>query len=324
MVDRSILPVALVARPRGDRAGGLGGAVKAGFEVASGRWICVMDGDLQHPPEMIAVLLAKAEAEGADLVLASRFARGGGAEGLGRARRWLSRALALVTRGLFLDQLAGVSDPMTGFFLVRREALEPERLRPDGFKILLEILVTTPGLVVAEVPFHFGSRHAERSKAGVKEMVRLGRMLVRLSLRANGRLTRFLVVGAIGFVVNNGLMAALIEGFGIYYLVAAVAATLATALWNFVFTELWVFRDRNRVGFRSRRLLGYLALTGVGLLLRSPLLFALTTVLGLHYLASNVLSIAALTGIRYALSARWIWRPSSGDDGRRSIGGATP
>jgi glycosyltransferase involved in cell wall biosynthesis len=316
MAQRSTLPLTLVARPRGERDGGLGGAVKTGCGVASGRWICVMDGDLQHPPELIPELLAKAESGGADLVLASRLSRDDGLGELGPGRRLISKALALLTRALFLEQLAGVTDPMTGFFLVRREAIELERLRPDGFKILLEILVSNPGLVVHEVPFRFDSRQAERSKAGVREVFRLGRTMARLSLRANRRLARFFAVGASGFVVNNALMAALVEGLGLHYLASAALATLGTTFWNFSFTELWVFRDRNHQGERSRRMGAYLALSGAGLLARSPLLYLLTTVIGLHYLASNVLSIVALTGIRYALSTRWIWRPLS--PGRRA------
>jgi dolichol-phosphate mannosyltransferase len=320
----SSVPVAVLARPRGERDGGLGGAVVSGLGLTSGRWICVMDGDLQHPPEVIRDLLAKAEESGANLVLASRLASGGSTDGLGAMRRAISKAFALLTRALFLDQLTGVSDPMTGFFIVRRAALEPEGLRPDGFKILLEILVTTPGLIVAEIPFRFDTRHAERSKAGLTEALRLGRTLARLSLRANRRLARFFLVGASGFVVNNLVMAALVERFGFYYLTSAAAATLFTTLWNFSFTELWVFSDRHRAGERSRRLGAYLLLSAAGLLARTPLLYVLATVLGLHYLASNVLSIAALTGIRYAFSTRWIWRPLPRDEEPRSIGGATP
>ena len=92
----------------------------------------------------------------------------------------MSRSLAWLTTRLFAEPLRGVTDPMTGFFVVRREVLRLERLQPDGFKILLEILVRTPGLRVAEIPFQFDRRHAGQSKAGVRELARLGRTLVRL------------------------------------------------------------------------------------------------------------------------------------------------
>jgi dolichol-phosphate mannosyltransferase len=183
----SKLEVVLIARPPAERYGGLGGAVIEGARAASGEWLCVMDGDLQHPPELVPVLLARASETGADLVLASRLAPGGSVGALSRSRAVLSRTLAWTTRRLFAEPLRGVTDPMTGFFVVRRESLRPERLRPDGFKILLEILVRTPDLRVAEIPFQFESRRAGRSKAGLREMVRLARTLARLAGDSGGR-----------------------------------------------------------------------------------------------------------------------------------------
>ena len=173
--------ILLVARRPGERDGGLGGAVLAGMRAASGDWLCVMDADLQHPPELIPDLLARAEATAADLVLASRLAPGGSVDSMGRGRAFFSRFLAWITARLFAERMAGVTDPMTGFFLVRRAALRPELLRPDGFKILLEILVRTPELRLAEVPFRFDARHSGRSKAGIREVMRLGRALARLA-----------------------------------------------------------------------------------------------------------------------------------------------
>jgi dolichol-phosphate mannosyltransferase len=177
----SKLEVVLIARPPAERHGGLGGAVIEGARASSGEWLCVMDGDLQHPPELIPDLLARAADTGADLVLASRLAPGGSVGALSRSRAALSRTLAWITRHLFAAPLRDVTDPMTGFFVVRREALRLERLRPDGFKILLEILVRTPDLRVAEIPFRFEARRAGRSKAGLREMVRLARALARLA-----------------------------------------------------------------------------------------------------------------------------------------------
>jgi len=180
--ERAAVEVVLIAREPGARVGGLGGAVVEGARAARGEWLCVMDGDLQHPPELIPVLLARAGEAGADLVLASRLAPGGSVAIMGGVRAALSRTLAWATARLFPERCAGVSDPMSGFFVVRRDALPLDRLRPDGFKILLEILVTSPDLRVAEVPFRFDARHAGRSKAGLREAVRLARTLARLGL----------------------------------------------------------------------------------------------------------------------------------------------
>ena len=106
VAESAAVAVVLIARPPGERDGGLGGAVIEGARAASGEWLCVMDGDLQHPPELVPVLLARAEETGADLVLASRLAPGGSVGTLSRSRAALSRTLAWTTTRLFAEPLA--------------------------------------------------------------------------------------------------------------------------------------------------------------------------------------------------------------------------
>jgi dolichol-phosphate mannosyltransferase len=176
-------PVAVVHREPGMRSGGLSGAVVEGFRRARGDWLAVMDADLQHPPEVLVDLLATGEAGPADLVCATRNVDGGRA-GLNAARDLISRSFSAVARRVFPRRLRGVSDPMSGFFLVRKAAIDPEVLRPTGFKILLEILVRTPGLRRAEVGYEFAARFAGDSKASLKEGMAYLRHLARLRLAA--------------------------------------------------------------------------------------------------------------------------------------------
>ena len=162
----------LLHRPVGERHGGLGGAVVAGLALARGTWVCVMDGDLQHPPESILEMLAAAESRHATLVVASRYRAGGDSNGLdGVPRRVASRAASGAAKALFWRTFRDVTDPMSGFFLVRRDAVDGAHLRPNGFKILMELAVRTPSLRVAEVPYTFEARHAGESKAGYREAV---------------------------------------------------------------------------------------------------------------------------------------------------------
>lgn len=165
--------VRLIHRPRGQRHGGLGGAVATGLDAARGTWVCVMDADLQHPPEAVPDMLERARRRDVDVVVASRFRS---------ARRWRPRSrlrgvasylFITATKALFPWRLRGVSDPMSGFFLLRRAAVDPRRLRPRGFKVLLEILARHRGLRRAEVGFDFGARRAGHSKAGLREATRL-------------------------------------------------------------------------------------------------------------------------------------------------------
>jgi len=156
-----------VHRPKDARWGGLGGAVVDGLRATGAELACVIDGDLQHPPELIPELVAAAVRadDPADLVVASRYCASGSAEGLDLRRTAISRSMTAVARLAFPGALRSITDPMSGFFLVRRTRLDLDRLAPDGFKILLEIAVRTPDLRVAEVPFTFGDRFAGDSKA---------------------------------------------------------------------------------------------------------------------------------------------------------------
>lgn len=174
------LPVGLVHRPEGIRDGGLGGAVVEGLRRARGTWVCVMDADLQHPPETINDLLAEALSRNVDLVIGTRYAEGATESGLSAARKAMSKACATAAKGLFPSRMRQVTDPMSGFFLLRRDKVDPSALRPNGFKILLEILGRYPELTVGEVGYHFHERYAGLSKASAKEARRFATQLATL------------------------------------------------------------------------------------------------------------------------------------------------
>lgn len=174
-VDRP-MPVELLHRA--EPVGGLGGAVVEGIRRARGRWVVVMDADLQHPPELMPTLPATGELTGADLVVASRYASGGSRAGLaGRYRMAVSSLSTLLAKTVLRRRLRGVSDPMSGFFAIRREMISPEALRPLGYKILLELIVRVRPRRVTEVPYVFGTRHAGDSKSTVREGLRFLRHL---------------------------------------------------------------------------------------------------------------------------------------------------
>jgi dolichol-phosphate mannosyltransferase len=166
--------------------GGLAGAVIDGFKRARSALVVVMDGDLQHPPEVIPLLLKEA-AGGTQLVVASRYCAGGSAEGLsGPARRLVSRSSTWLAKICFPIALRHITDPMTGFFAVRLNAIDLEGLQPRGFKILLEILARNPGLGVSEVPFKFVERVAGQSKGTMMQGLQYLLHLVRLRLSTMG------------------------------------------------------------------------------------------------------------------------------------------
>jgi dolichol-phosphate mannosyltransferase len=185
------LRVELLHRPRGQRPEGLSGAVTAGMATVVSTWTCVMDGDLQHPPEDVARLFERSSAGDVDLVIASRRNWESINEGLGPVRRAVSSVFGSLAGVLFGPDLHGVSDPLSGFFLVRTDALDLDRLHATGFKILLEILVTHPDLRRDEVGFAFQRRGSGASNGSVTEAARYLRHVVDLRRRsAGGRTVR--------------------------------------------------------------------------------------------------------------------------------------
>ena len=173
------LALRLLHRSGAQRTGGLGGAVLAGLERTDTPWVCVMDGDLQHPPEVVPRLLETARTAQADLVVASRYVAGGRNEGLGAVRTVVSWGSTFLAKAMFPHRLRAIRDPMSGFFLFRREALT-DTMTPRGFKILLEIAVRHPDLSRCEIPFVFVERVSGTSKGTIREGFRYLRLLVEM------------------------------------------------------------------------------------------------------------------------------------------------
>ncbi|MFW2380432.1 MAG: glycosyltransferase [Acidimicrobiales bacterium] len=186
------LDVGLLHRPPGHRNGGLGSAVVEGLKAATTDWVVVMDADLQHPPEAITRLVDAVQDGQADLVVASRFTQleAISSDSLSPARQRVTQACLAATHIAFPKRLAGVTDPLSGFFMLRRKAVDPDMLQPDGFKILLEILGRFPRLRVREIGFRFDDRSAGTSKASLREGARFARQLARL--RTRSRINRVL------------------------------------------------------------------------------------------------------------------------------------
>src|SRR4051812_14054877 len=319
------LPVRLLQRAPEQRDGGLSTAVVSGMRAARAPWALVMDADLQHPPEIVPQLFSTARRQPVDLVVASRYAGHGSSGGLdGGARKSSSRFATRVAKMAFPRRAARVSDPMSGFFAVRLGALDTERLRPYGYKILLELIVRNPHLRTAEVSFRFAPRHAGESKTSVREALHFGRHLARLRLqiarekkeaarrvpRARVRLVMFGLVGASGIVVNSAALWLFhLHVLQLNYLAAAALATQVSTLWNFLLTDRLVFRTSDKNG-RLGRLWRFFALNNLALLLRLPMLAGLVHA-GLGVLPANLVTLLALFVVRYLISDRLIFgRPA--------------
>jgi dolichol-phosphate mannosyltransferase len=300
------LPVRLIHRAGADRIGGLAGAVTAGIHASDSDFVLVMDGDLQHPPEMVPEL--RDAAEDVDLSVASRYGGGGDSSGLSSGyRRWVSSGSTVIAQACFPRRVGRVcTDPMTGFFCFRRSAVDMSRLRPRGFKILLEILARHD-LRVRELPFTFGDRLAGESKASWRNGVQFVYQMASLRM---GRMSRFAAVGALGTVVNLAVMALLVGGlFQLNYVVAAVVAAEVSILHNFLMQERFVFRDlRDGVNRRPRRLAQHLAFNNVEALLRLPVLVLLVETMHVYAMLAQAVTLAVAFVARFLFVSRVVYR----------------
>ncbi|ACQ79268.1 glycosyl transferase family 2 [Beutenbergia cavernae DSM 12333] len=300
----SSIPVRLIHRDA--PVGGLGGAVVEGIASSGARWCVVMDGDLQHPPELVPELVERAREGGADVVVASRYVGDGSSEGLSNVvRQAVSSVSTAVTRAMFPVRLRDCSDPMTGFFLVRREAIDLAALEPRGFKILLEILARHR-LAVAEVPFVFGERHAGESKASLAQGTRFLHQLAALRF---GRMSRFAVIGGIGAVVNIAIVA-LMTWLGAGYLLAAIVAAETTIVGNFLLQERFVFADLRHEGKRGwQRFAQSFTFNNVETALRLPVMALLVETMHVAAVLATAITLLVAFVVRFTFHSRVVYRP---------------
>jgi dolichol-phosphate mannosyltransferase len=244
---------------------GLASACVEGMAVTAAPYVAVIDADLQHDEAILPEMLKQA-VDGADLVVGSRFAAGGSAgDGLSSAR---------LSGSNFANKLAGmiagqaVSDPMSGFFLMRRDAAlkAAPKLASDGFKILIDLIVTSARmgapLKIAEVPYTFRPRHAGESKMNPLIVIQyLGLWFSKLT---NGALPPsfllFGLVGGTGVVVHLAVLAAF-TAMGQGFVLSQIVATLTAMGWNFVLNNNLTYADRKLRG--TRLITGFLSFCAI-------------------------------------------------------------
>jgi dolichol-phosphate mannosyltransferase len=318
----STYPQLRVMRRQQER--GLSTAVIRGWQVARGRLLGVIDGDLQHPPELLLKLLAVMD-DGADLALASRHVAGGGVSDWGLVRRLLSRGAQLLGLILLPQVVGRVGDPMSGYFLVQRDAIAEVLLNPRGYKILLEVLGRGRVQQVAEIGYVFQERQAGASKVTWKQYVDYLHHLVRLRSRTRrsrssrwsvpiGRFGRFGLVGLSGVLVDMAMLYLLSDptmlAWGLTR--SKILASEVAILNNFVWNDRWTFSDlsRHQRGRRSwvKRLLKFNLICLMGLILNVLILNLLFNGVGLNRYLANGIAIALVTLWNFWINLKLNWR----------------
>ncbi|MGD0185597.1 MAG: glycosyltransferase family 2 protein [Roseiarcus sp.] len=290
---------------------GLAGAVVEGWLSSSADFVAVIDGDLQHDESILPKMYEALAAGRGNLAVGTRVADATAPGGLSPARQKLSDLGAW-----FFRRLAGaaVSDPMSGFFMIRREIVSrlAPRLSPDGFKILVDVVLSSGGgLKVVEIPYVFRPRQAGESK--LSPLVGLD-FLGLVAHHASGgvlpiRFVLFASIGAIGLVVHLFVLAGLIEWLSPENFAASqIAATIAAMASNFLLN--------NEITYRSFRYRGAAMAGGFALfaLLCSVGAIANVDIASWLFLREHLWWAAGLAGAlvgvvwNYAASTTIVWR----------------
>jgi dolichol-phosphate mannosyltransferase len=292
---------------------GLSSACIEGMLASAAPYIAVMDADLQHDEAILPAMLEVLRSNRADLVVGTRYAPGGSTGDWDSHRAGLSR---FATRASRLVVRQEVSDPMSGFFMLRREVLDASvrRLSALGFKILLDILASAPPtLRVAEVPFTFRQRHSGESKLDELVVWEYGMLLADKSIGryVPVRFLAFALVGGLGVIVHMAVLTVLLKLLGLDFGLAQSGATGVAMVFNFALNNLLTYRDRRLSGWAWwRGLASFIAACSIG---------ALANVGIATYLFESRTTwfLAALAGVlvgavwNYAMTQLYTWGRSS-------------
>jgi dolichol-phosphate mannosyltransferase len=231
---------------------GLASACIEGILGTAAPYVAVMDADMQHDETVLPEMLRRIREENLDLIVGSRNMAGGS---MGEFGHWRVKLSHLGRRLSLMGAEHELSDPMSGFFIVRLATFEQfaHRLSGIGFKILLDIVLSAgPGLRIGEVPYRFGQREHGESKLDVLVGLEYFELLVdkHLGNVVNVRFVLFAMVGALGVGVHLLILSALRKFAGLSFESGQAVATFIVMILNFVLNNSVTYRDRRLKGWR--------------------------------------------------------------------------
>ncbi len=310
------IPEVRVMRRVGEN--GLATAVIRGWQVAHGQIIGVMDADLQHPPEVL-IQLMQAIRQSTDIAIGSRHVEQGGVGDWSLIRRIISRGAQVIGLILLPEVVSRVTDPMSGYFLLRRQTIGGCPLNPTGYKILIEVLARGQMQKISEVGYIFQERTAGESKVSSKIYIQYFEHLLRLrlDLLTNSRLLRFAIVGLSGAVVDMGLLYLFSDpaSFSWGLTRSKIAAAEIALINNFLWNDAWTFADlaSNQPAWRYkfRRFVKFNIICLAGIAINVVLLNIQFNWLDINRYLANFVAIVVATGWNYTINKSLGWRATN-------------
>ncbi|WP_321505815.1 glycosyltransferase family 2 protein [uncultured Methanoregula sp.] len=293
---------------------GLSQSVAEGFTHASSQIFIVIDADLSHPPALIPKMYEEIRA-GNDLVIGSRYMEGGGIRQWPLKRRLISIGATFLGRLLFPD----ITDPVSGFFAVKKEVVVNAPLRPKGYKILLEVLGKGTWENDREIPFEFVDREIGSSKLKFRTITEYARQVVDITFysffhhqsaawREWKKVFKFGIVGLSGIIVNLGLLQLLLMA-GISGYISLFFAIAIAILNNFIWNDLWTFRSSSQRRTTSiwQRLWLFYTVSAGGAIINYGIAMGLTNLVGMNLLVSDTLGILVGFIWNFLINRRFTW-----------------
>ncbi len=295
---------------------GLASAVVEGFRAAAGNYIVVMDADLQHPPDLLPLIIERLRT--ADIVIPSRFIEGGSDGGLNIFRKFISWTARMIGRWS-IKRLRSISDCTSGYFGLRKCAIEGVELEPIGWKILMEVLVKGKHKTVHEIPYTFAARSRGESKMSLAEQWNYLRHIVKLvhSNPEDLRFFFFCVIGLAGMFINMLALTVLISIFPVKGMAASIGASVIAMLHNYVLNDRITWRGAKRVkhGRRLIQMGQFFSVCSLGILITALIVQGFLN-LGWSIYIGQLVGIATATWWNFSANDQWTWsavRPDTGN-----------
>lgn len=292
---------------------GLSSACIEGMLATTAPYIAVMDADLQHDESLLPKMLSIIKNRGKDIVIASRFLKGGKSDVLSASRERLSRIGNFLSRMIIKVHL---SDPLSGYFMLRRELLHEtaHSLSGKGFKILVDILSSAKGtLKIEEIPLKFRDRLSGESKLDTLISVEFIKLLAdkKFGKLIPVRFVIFVLVGLSGVVVHGLLLALFFKLYGQSFYVSQATATLIAMTTNFYFNNIFTYRDRRLRGYYFfRGLLSFYLICSIGAFVNFQVAESLYNV-SVHWLLSGILGSVVGSVWNYGVTSSFTWKTAS-------------